>query len=145
VITSITALSAKTPLIDAAVAMIPGLSAQSMVKNNEELIRLNQAGSRKIAYSAMRSDFRTEDPGWHFWKYFVGIGDRAKAAGADLVFEGANDLVVDTGSMTALSRRPKDVEIDQIQDFGTTNKVHHTTYFRQPETPRFVRNCFGIS
>jgi hypothetical protein len=44
----------------------------------------------------VRSDLKPEDPGWEFWKYFVNIGERAKAWGADLVFEEANDLVVDT-------------------------------------------------
>jgi hypothetical protein len=35
----------------------------------------------------VRSDFKPEDHGGEFWKHFVNIGERAKAWGADLVFE----------------------------------------------------------
>jgi hypothetical protein len=147
VITSITTLAAKTPVIDAAVAMIPGLSGQSQVQNNEELLRLNQASSLSPDYFAVISDFQPSSPGWAFWKYFVNVGDRLKAAGADLVFEGPNDLVVDTGSMNVLARRPGNVLIPpaRIHDFGVSPTVHHTVYFRQPETPVFIEKCLGLA
>ena len=38
VVTSVTTLAATTPAVDAAVAMIPGLAAQSRVGNNQELL-----------------------------------------------------------------------------------------------------------
>jgi hypothetical protein len=30
-------------------------------------------------------------------------------------------------------------------DFGTTDRVHHTNYFAQPETAAAVRKSFGIA
>jgi esterase/lipase superfamily enzyme len=146
IIGSLTSLAAKTPAIDAALAMIPGLSAQSQTSNNNELERLNQASARKIEYFAVRSSFQTSKPGWRFWNYFVNIGDRAKSAAANLVFDHENDLVVDTASMTVLARPPAplDIAADRILDFGVNDKVHHTVYFRQPETAEFIAKQFGI-
>jgi pimeloyl-ACP methyl ester carboxylesterase len=146
VISSVTSLAAKTPVLDAALAMIPGLCAQSQISNNNELERLNQPNSRKVEYYAVRSSFQTTRPGWHFWRYFVNIGDRLKEASADLVFEGENDLVVDTASMTVLARTPEPLEIPQTRllDFGITDSVHHTVYFRQKETMDFITKSFSI-
>jgi len=146
VISSLTSFAAKTPVLDAALAMIPGLSAQSQTSNNNELERLNQASSRKIEYYAVRSSFQTTKPGWRFWNFFVNIGDRIKEAGADLVFEGENDLVVDTASMTTLARPPAalDIPSGRILDFGINDQVHHTVYFRQKDTAEFIAARFGI-
>jgi hypothetical protein len=33
----------------------------------------------------------------------------------------------------------------KYQDFGQNNKVHHTVYFRQPETSTFVVECLDIN
>lgn len=147
VICSVTSLAAKTPALDAAVAMIPGLAAQSQIKNNNELTRLNQTSLRKVEYSGVRASFQTEDPGWRFWQYFVRIGDRLKEAGANLVFDSENDLVVNTASMAVLSRQPKEclIPAERILDFGQTDKVYHTVYFRQRPTVEFLRAQFGIS
>jgi len=144
VIASAGTVAAKTPVFDAAVALIPGLLGQAMVSNNEELNRLNRDCSNSPRYFAVRSDFKPADPGWEFWKYFVNAGDRAKDWAADLVFERANDLVVDTASMTVLTKPPNEASIQKLHDFGQSGTVHHTVYFRQPETPHFIKQCFDL-
>jgi len=144
VIASAGTIAAKTPVFDAAVALVPGLSAQALVRNNEELNRLNRDCTAVPGYFAVRSDFKPADPGWEFWKYFVHIGDRVKDWAADLVFDGANDLVVDTASMTVLAKPPRPVSIQKVHDFGQNGKVHHTVYFRQPETATFIEQCLQL-
>jgi pimeloyl-ACP methyl ester carboxylesterase len=144
VIASAGTIASKTPLFDAAVALVPGLQGQALISNNEELNRLNRDCLTSPNYYAVRSDFEPIDPGWEFWKYFVNVGDRAKDLAADLVFEHANDLVVDTASMTVLARPPLPVSIRKLHDFGRSNKVHHTVYFRQPETATFIRESLEI-
>ena len=145
VIASAGSIASKTPIFDAAVALIPGLAAQALVSNNEELNRLNREGVANVDYFAVRSDFEPADPGWEFWKYFVNAGERVEDWAADLVFEGANDLVVDTASMTVLAKPPQEVVIQKIFDFGRSSKVHHTVYFRQPETANFIAQCLELT
>jgi pimeloyl-ACP methyl ester carboxylesterase len=146
VIGSVTALGAKTPILDAALAMIPGLAAQSQMQNNTELLRLNQTGAEKPQYFGSRASFETDKPGWRFWQYFVNPGDRIREAGASLVFQGENDLVVDTASMAVLARTPQEVLIpaNRILDFGRTDAVYHTVYFRQPQMTDFILKSFAI-
>jgi len=141
VFTSVTGLVANTPMVDAAFAMIPGLGGQSRVGNNEELNRLHGGDLTGLPqYFAVQSDFRPESPGWAFWKYFVNIGDRIASGAAGLVFSQANDLVVDTRSMTELlpgwSLNPQ----DRVRDFGTNDQVHHTNYFAQPDVVQFFKD-----
>src|SRR5258708_2486794 len=111
VLVSAGTLAAKTPILDAAVALIPGLSAQALVSNNEELNRLNEVHTNKLTYIAVQSNFNPTAPGWEFWKYFVHIGDRLKDWGSDMVFNAPNDLVVDTASMTVLVKPPQAISI----------------------------------
>jgi pimeloyl-ACP methyl ester carboxylesterase len=144
VLASAGTIASKTPVFDAAIALVPGLSGQALVSNNEELNRLNRLGSATPDYFAVRSDFKPVDPGWEFWKYFVNAGQRAKDWAADLVFDEANDLVVDTASMTVLASLPQLVSIQKLHDFGQNSKVHHTVYFRQPETANFIAQCFDM-
>lgn len=146
VICSVTSIAAKTPVLDAALAMIPGLAAQSQIKNNNERFRLNQVNSRKLEYYAVRANFQTDEPGWKFWRYFVELGDRLKETGANVVFQSENDLVVNTASMAVLARRPTSNLIgpDRILDFDEKDKVFHTIYFRQEKTVKFIRECFGL-
>ena len=139
VVTSVTKLAAKTPAIDAAVALVPGLMAQSRVGNNGEIISLRQPPVRsRDAISRSQSNFESDKPGWQFWRYFRNIGDHAKDTLADLVFEGQNDLVVDTGSMVDLCDDLR-ISAEQVLDFGTTDVVHHTNYFAQARTLDFIR------
>lgn len=140
-LTSVTSFAAKTPLIDAAVALVPGLAAQSKVLNNAELERLARARARVATeYSIVQSNFETADPGWKFWKYFR--KDKLMDLGTDIVFDGNNDLVVDTDSMDILPAPPLPAE--RRKDFSTSSTVHHCNYFRQPETIQFLRDRFGI-
>jgi hypothetical protein len=139
VISAVTSIMAKTPAVDAAVALVPGLFAQSRVGNNGEILSLRESPVRwRERYFAVRSNFESEKVGWKFWKYFRKLGDRAKDAVADLVFDGDNDLVVDTGSMAELSTGLS-IGQDQVLDFGTTDIVHHTNYFEQPKTLAFIQ------
>ena len=99
VIVSVTGALAKTPLVDALVALVPGLAGQSAVNNNHEINRL-RLGPCAVdpLYYAIQSNFETQNPGWKFWRNFR--KDRIADLAADIVFPGKNDLVVDTGSMT---------------------------------------------
>ncbi len=143
VVTSVTKLAANTPAVDAAIGLVPGLAAQSRVGNNRELLSLRQvAGMSPDRYFAVTSNFESEQVGWEFWKYFRKIGARAKDVAADLVFDGHNDLVVDSGSMVDLS---DDLYIPgaQVLNFGPTDEVHHTNYFTQPRTLEFIQEMLS--
>lgn len=50
----------------------------------------------------------------------------------DDLLDGANDLVVDTDSMSAIDRAPSDFLRDSLA-FGANPSVHHLNYFRQVE------------
>lgn len=144
VVASAGMIAAKTPIFDATVALVPGLLGQAKVSNSEELNRLNRDCKIIPTYFAVLSDFEPTSPGWEFWKYFVNVGDRVKDVAADLVFEGPNDLVVDTSSMRVLAVLPQAIFINDVYDFGKTDRVHHTVYFRQPETVGFISQCLGL-
>ena len=137
--TSVVSAAAKTPIIDAAVQMIPGLSGQSRVAFNHEIERLRRcAPAKPPAYFAVKSNFETARPGWKFWEWFR--ADKLKDVGPDIVFPGENDLVVDTGSMIELGAAPTPLAIPKARclDFEKSDKVHHTNYFEQPETLDFI-------
>lgn len=57
------------------------------------------------------------------------------------IFDGPNDLVVDTGSMINFGV-PNFRLADAPHDFGTTNKIWHCNYFRQPETIGYITAKF---
>lgn len=140
--TSVVSVAAKTPLIDAAVAMIPGLNGQSRVGLNQELARLRaMALAKPPSYFVVSSNFETAEVGWKFWQWFR--ADKLKDVGADKVFPGDNDLVVDTGSMSEFAAQPLLTQEDR-HDFLASSKVHHTNYFEQPETLDFIRDKFGV-
>ncbi|HJU75167.1 MAG TPA: hypothetical protein VJ717_15605 [Gemmatimonadaceae bacterium] len=134
---SVISVAAKTPIVDGAVAMIPGLHGQSRIANHPELMRLRAV---KLAtpprYFIVQSNFETEDPGWKFWKYFR--KDKLLDTGADLIFDGPNDLVVDTSSMGDIPTHK--IPVADVQDFGTNATVHHTNYFSQKATLDFILN-----
>lgn len=136
VLTSISSLAAKTPVADAAMAMVPGLFAMSRVGNNPELQRLlTSPPSAPERYHAIRSDFQPTDPAWKFWRSFRPA--RLANTAADTLFGGANDLVVDTASMTTLSDE-LGIAAARVRDFGTSEVVHHLNYFHQAETATFL-------
>jgi len=117
-----------------------------MVSNNEELNRLNRICTNPPEYYAVRSDFEPVSSSWEFWKFFNNFGDRAKDWAADIVFQKANDLVVDSASMTVLANPPNILGIrpERVLDFGKNPDVYHTVYFRQPKTVRFIEDCLKI-
>lgn len=145
VVSSVTSFAAKTPVIDAAVAMVPGLAAMSRIENNWERLSLRERtlleGRR---YAAVRSNFEPKDEGWRFWRNFRNIKGRAADLMADTVFDGDNDLVVDTSSMTSLTDEIAILDGDQLCDFGTSEDVHHTNYLRQERTVQFLENRFQL-
>jgi pimeloyl-ACP methyl ester carboxylesterase len=138
-------LGAKAPLADAGVAIVPGLAAQSRVGNNAELVRLADAAwGSAPAVHAVISNFEPPPnaaPFWQFWRHFRGVGDALLDSGADAIFRGPNDLVVDTDAMTAL--RNARIPAARVLDFGTNGTVHHCNYFRQPRTLAFLTRAFG--
>lgn len=146
VFTSVTSLAAKTPVFDAAIALVPGLHGQSRIGNNHEIARLrantgaNYARSG-IQYFAVAADFQPTDPGWNFLQYFSKPMQRLANWGADLIFDGPNDLVSDVVSMSDLA---DGVKITGLHDFRTTSTVHHTNYFEQAETLDFIRKSLAF-
>jgi pimeloyl-ACP methyl ester carboxylesterase len=143
VIVSVTGALAKTPLVDALTALVPGLSAQSAVDNNHEINRL-RIGPVAVdpAYYAIMSNFETENPGWRFWRNFR--KDRAMDLASDIVFPGDNDLVVDTWSMTDFGV-PRLKLAGTSCDFGTSDTVWHCNYFRQKKSINYIASRFGVA
>ena len=137
VIVSVTGALANTALLDALVALIPGLSGQSRVENNHELnlLRLGPCAVSPMYY-VVKSNFETDNPGWMFWQNFR--EDRMKDLAADIVFPGANDLVVDTFSMTELGELDFPLKVQDVCDFKTSKTVWHCNYFRQQQTVTFI-------
>jgi pimeloyl-ACP methyl ester carboxylesterase len=142
VVASVTRWTAKTPVIDGVIAMVPGLFAMSRVGNNPELERLlRQSPVNGNQYFAITSNFEPDSPGWAFWRLFR--KDRLAHVAADFVFDGENDLVVDTDSMTSLASKlgiPK----SRTLSFKTSSVVHHLNYFQQAETITFLRKHLRI-
>jgi hypothetical protein len=148
VLSAVTGGAARAPILDAAIALIPGLDGQSRVGNNQELLRLRantgaaDFASGQVRYFSVQANFEPRDIGWNFLRLFSKPMQRLGDWGADLVFQGPNDLIVDTASMAETADgRPVTI----AHDFGTTDRVHHTNYFVQPETIRAVRSSFGLA
>ena len=146
IISSAVRFTSRTPVFDAAVALVPGFQGQARIGNNAELLRLrsNTGAAIKesgIRYYAVRADFQPEDAGWNFLKYFSKPMQRTANFGADLVFDSANDLVVDCASMDDLADTAK---IEKVLDFGVTATVHHTNYFQQERTLKFIADSLEL-
>src|SRR5579864_271605 len=142
VLASVVGVTSRVPIVDAALAMIPGLNGQSRISNNAELSRLNHPMQNTGPYFFVRSDFESSAVGWNFCKYiWEGKIRLAEAAADKLVFPSQNDLVVDTESMTEVPANTA-IAAASIQDFGTNGNVHHTNYFVQPQTLAFIRTSF---
>ena len=146
ILSSVGSFSANSPLIDAGVAMIPGIAAMSRTSNNPELAALNfGAPKAQSDYFAVSGNFQTDAVGWKFWRLFN------KLKGADLaadylVFEQDNDLVVDTGSMThqVFGENPDLQDTTRFCTFDKNKQIHHTIYFRDPQTVEFLIQSFGL-
>jgi hypothetical protein len=138
---AVTNVASRLPVADALIGLVPGVAAMSKISNNFELSRLNVDVPSTRAYFVVRSNFQTESPGWKFWKVFVDTKARTADAFTDLLFNEKNDLIVDTASMTYLSPV---TEVQDICDFGDTDRVHHVNYFRQKQTIDFIAASLGI-
>ena len=133
----------KLPAVDAMLAMVPGLSAMSRIQNNAELSQLQVTRGNPVEYFGVKSNFEPPEVSiWQFWKAFNRPLDRIKDALADdFIFQRdgqpiENDLVVDCEAMSGVPP----CEVADWCDFGTNAVVHHTNYFEQPETVRFIRD-----
>src|SRR5262249_2310877 len=131
----------KTPLVDALAALVPGLAGQSAVSNNHEINRLRLGPvAVKPDYFAIRSNFETENPKWRFCRYFR--KDRVPDRSADVVFPGANDLIVDTDSMIDFG--VPDLKPSGKCDYGKSDEVWHCNYFRQKRSVAFLADTFRL-
>ena len=141
-LSSAVAMAAKTPLVDAAVALVPGLAAQSRVGNNPEILELRLcAPRREPEYFAITSNFEPAAPGWKFWEWFR--AGRLADLGADIVFDGPNDLVVDTSAMVDLADGLK-LPASQVHAYGKNGEVHHCNYFEQAATIGKLREWLAV-
>lgn len=138
IFTSVASLVAKTPVVDAAVSLVPGLEAQSRVSNNRNIVSFrNDPLSEGANYFAVQSNFEPTDNRWRFWRNFRDLPGRAINFAADPIFQGPNDLVVDTVSMSSLADGLR-LPAGQVLDFGKNARIHHCNYFEQPELYEFL-------
>jgi pimeloyl-ACP methyl ester carboxylesterase len=139
-------IGARSPLLDAGIAIVPGLAAQSRVGNNFELQRLfAEDWTKRYELHAVLSNYEpaaTPDPWWRFWKHFRNMPSRALDWGADAIFDGENDLVVDTASMSRLGNAS--IGKARRLQFDGNSAVHHCAYFRQPRTLGFLESALKL-
>lgn len=164
---------AKLPVFDIATAVVPGLMGQARVGENYELETLHSSGafeSQRKSYFALTSNFAP--PRIEKWKFYKVFTDPANLAmnwaekGSDhLIFvdrkgdDGpvalANDVVVDTMSMTELRSRGEDFltkkpikRVGMLKShtkiFKGSDQIHHNNYFSHPETFEAFRKWFGM-
>lgn len=143
---SATRTLARTPLIDATVFMIPGLAAQSMTGDNSTILKLREGVNEATArtYYSVASDFEPTAPGWAFWRYFQKPTQRLADVGADMVFDGANDLVVDTASMADLADDWAIPSSHRMKPPAHRDVIHHLNYFRQAEVLSFLEKTLKL-
>jgi pimeloyl-ACP methyl ester carboxylesterase len=139
-------LGVRSPLLDAGVAVVPGLAAQSRVGNNAELLRLfDDDWTTAYSLHAILSNYepaQTPAPWWKFWRHFRALPGRIADVGADAIFDGPNDLVVDTVSMTRLGQGA--IGKDGRLEFAGDAAVHHCAYFRQPKSVQFLEAVLKV-
>ncbi len=123
-------LGARTPLADAAVGLVPGLLAQGRVANNLELAQLwplpPAVEVHAIGGSFMPSE--VNEPLWKLWKRLSNLKGQAMYYGAGLVFDQANDLVVDSDAMNLLGDTR--LVAPRWENLSTSAETHHTNYFQ---------------
>jgi len=136
-------LGAALPVADAAVALVPGLASQQRTDNNAETQRLfAERWLVQPKFAAVTADFEPNagQPLWKFWTRFRNPGLQLANLGADIVFPGANDLVVDTESMTYFGLPPGAVTQGQPQvlNLGKSATTFHTNYFQNAQVVGFI-------
>ncbi len=123
-------LGSTTPIVDAAVGLVPGLATQQLVRNNSEVRQLFAdpwlCTPKMFGIGASFQPDESAQPIWKFWRRFSHIGDQLKYGAADLVFPGPNDLVVDVDSMFRLGEGGNIT----FEPLGVGPTTHHTNYFR---------------
>jgi pimeloyl-ACP methyl ester carboxylesterase len=146
IFTSIGSFTARSPLVDVGVGLLPGISAMSRIDKNAELNVLNHgSAAARNNYFAVCGAFKTEDVGWRFWRLFNKLA-AADLAADYLVFESDNDLVVDTSSMThhVFGAAPNFKDFKRFCVFDANSGVHHTSYFRHPDSLAFIAKAFAL-
>jgi hypothetical protein len=125
-------LGARTPLVDAAVGLVPGLLAQGRVGNNLELAQLwpLPAGTEVRAIGGSFKPSEVNEPLSRLWKRVTHLKGQAAYYGADLIFDQPNDLVVDTVAMNRLGDQV--LAAPQWEDLGASAETHHCNYFQDP-------------
>ena len=132
-------LGSTLPIADAAVALVPGLASQQRISNSAETRALfADRWLAEPAYAVVSADFEPhlDQPAWKFWTRFRHLGLQVASLGADIVFPGANDLVVDTESMSFLGQPPQGRP--EVLALGRTSTTFHTNYFRDPAVVAFL-------
>lgn len=128
-------LGASTPLADAAVGLVPGLMAQSLVANNLELaaLDLHRTGAALKGIGVSFRPNALDEPLWKFWARLQDLGGQLAYGAASMVFDGDNDLVVDTASMRSLPGC--DIVWTNLPESG---KTHHCNYFRDVQVIAYL-------
>ncbi|MFT4627772.1 MAG: hypothetical protein ACI8PZ_006459 [Myxococcota bacterium] len=137
-----TALLSGPPIVDAGVALVPGLQGMSRVGSNAEIVELRASmAAVPDGYYAVSGAFSPQKVGWKFWKSWM---TRLANLGADRLFQGEHDLVVDTVSHTALSDTLV-IPSDRVLKFEAGEQpVYHTNYFGHPRTRAHLKTCLGL-
>lgn len=137
-------LGSTTPIVDAAVGLVPGLATQQLVKNNNDVRQLFAAPwLSSPQMSGIGASFQPDEsaqPIWKFWRRFSHIGDQVKYGAADLVFPGPNDLVVDVDSMFRLGEGGNIT----FEALGVGPTTHHTNYFRDERVIGYLVDQLSI-
>jgi pimeloyl-ACP methyl ester carboxylesterase len=128
-----------TPLVDAAVLLVPGLASQQRTQHSETQKLFGDHWLRVPQMFGIGCDFQpaeADEPLWKFWRRYTNIGDQVKNAAADFVFEQENDLVVDLAAMQQLGEASSGKPAAMQMTFKAlsidegSRKTHHTNYFR---------------
>jgi pimeloyl-ACP methyl ester carboxylesterase len=131
-------LGSSLPIADAAVALVPGLASQQRTRDNLELQQLFASPwQTEPQLAAIGANFQPDESsqGWKFWRRFTHVGAQLLHSAADLVFDDANDLVVDVDAMSALGETGR---IDAFCDLGTGPQPHHCSYLRDERVLQFL-------
>jgi pimeloyl-ACP methyl ester carboxylesterase len=132
-------LGASLPIVDAAVALVPGLASQQRISNNAEIDRLfAQKWLSAPTFFAVTAQFepQPQEPLFRVWDRLKLLGAQAVAGAADALFDGPNDLVVDTAAMDFLGAHHAVKAGDRLA-LGPGN-TYHTSYFRDDRVTAFL-------
>jgi pimeloyl-ACP methyl ester carboxylesterase len=129
-----------TPIVDAAVLLVPGLASQQRIQHSETAKLFDDEWLVVPKMFGVGSNFQpleSNQPLWKFWRRFNNIGSQLKHAAADFIFEQDNDLVVDLVAMRQLGLgslpSPPAMTMQEFKSLGVAEgacDTHHTNYFR---------------